>query len=84
MNSPDKKFVWNQFLMQPLLEQLEVDTRKWMIPVVHGFIGEVFSVLYLDLFLFTLPAIEADGSQIPSTKVNLWPALQTTTNQSNA
>ena len=37
----DSKYTWNNYLIEPMMEQLhETDSQFWILPVIHGFCGQ--------------------------------------------
>lgn len=43
---PNERFVWNNLLLGPVLEQSEIATYEWFQPIIHGFIDQANISIY--------------------------------------
>ena len=52
----NEKFVWNNLLLKPILDNPEVATYEWFQPIIHGFIDQANISVYGRKFYITIIA----------------------------
>ena len=52
----NERFVWNNLLLKPILDNPEVATYEWFQPIIHGFIDQANISVYGRNFYITIIA----------------------------